>query len=321
MNPNFDVSTRLKFVPMAAQSRPVGGGTVNFELPKTGILAGIMLVIRGAVAGTLSAPNALGMASIIRRVTLRANAGQAVIDISGAGYHYLLRDFLNDNGTFGSYTNARAAVTATTYILDMYLPIAKDLRDQMGLISLQNQTTLLSLQVDYELDATVATGATVTGTVTPTLVMFEIPSDAKNWPTFDTLHQCIEEQSAIPSTADYRHNIAIGGVLLGEYSLIPAGFTRAELRVQETNLIASLVPFNHQIAYDMVAARDLTLVGALTGVDKRLLWDFCGTDGMGQFGSLRDIIDTSQLSSIFELITPVGATTMLSVRRQIMNVS
>jgi len=321
MNPAFDLSTRQKLYPMSALTRPTGGGLTQVDLPKAGILAGIILSIRGSVAGTLSAPNALGMASIIRRVTVRVNAGQVVFDVSGAGYHYLLRDMLDANGGRLGWTNARAAVTATTFILDMWIPISKDIRDQMGLISLQNQATLLNLAVDWETDAVVATGATVTGTATPTLVLFEVPTDPKAWPTFDTLHQVIEEQAAIPSTADYDHNIAIGGTIIGQYYLFSPGWTRAELRVQQSNIIYPMTPISHQAWFDMLTERDVTLSGALSGVDKRQFLDFEGTDGLGQFGSLRDVIDTTQLSSFFNRITPVGAGTLFAVRRQIVNLA
>lgn len=321
MNPLFDISTRQKLYPMSALTRPVGGGLTQVDLPKAGILAGIILSIRGSIAGTLSLPNALGMASVIRRVTVRVNAGQVVFDVSGAGYHYLVRDMLDANGGRLGWTNARAAVTATTFVLDMWIPISKDIRDQMGLISLQNQATLLNLAVDWETDTTVATGATITGTATPTLVLFEVPTDEKAWPTFDTLHQVIEEQASIPSTADYDHNIAIGGTILGEYYLFSPGWTRSELRVQQSNIIYPLVPISHQAWFDMLTERDVTLSGALSGVDKRIFLDFEGTDGLGQFGSLRDVIDTTQLSSFFNRITPVGAGTLIAVRRQIVNLA
>lgn len=319
-NPLFDVSTRRKFYPMAAMTRPTGGGVSQVDLPKAGILAGIILNIRGSVAGTLSNPNPLGMASIIRRVTARVNAGQVIYDTSGAGYHYLVREMQNDNGGMCAYGNAHAAVTATTFTLDMYIPIAKDIRDQMGLISLQNQGTLVNLQIDWETDTTVANGATVTGTVTPTLVLFELPVDNKAWPTFDTLHQCIEEQPTIPSAAEYDHQIQIGGTLLGQYYLFTPGWTRAELIVQQSNYIYPVTPAIHQVEYDLLTnGRSVTLSGALSGVDKRQFLDFCGSDGLGQFGSLRDIIDTGKLSSIFNRITPVGSGVLYAVRRQIVS--
>lgn len=319
MNPLFDTSTRLKQFPLSTLTRPTGGGLTQVDLPKAGILAGIFIAIRGSVAGTLSAPNALGMASIIRRVTLRVNAGQVVFDVSGAGYHYLLRDMLDLNDNRGSYTNARAAVTATTFNLDMFIPVSKDIRDQMGLISLQNQTTLANLAIDWEADATVATGATVTGTAVPQLLLFEVPTDPKAWPTFDTLHQCIEETAAIPSTADFDHNIMIGGTIIGEYYLYPSAWTRSELRVQQTNVIYPFVPNIHQIWFDMLTGRDVTLSGALTGNDKRIFLDFEGSDGLGQFGSLRDVVDTTQLSSFFNRITPSASGTLTAIRRQIVN--
>src|SRR3954463_16277231 len=109
---DFNANTRRKIIQMPDMVRPVGGGSLDRQLPKVGLLAGIFLAIRGNVAGTLTVPNALGMASIIRRVRLTANGGIDVINISGAGYHYLLRETLETELVDPmAQSNARSPVT------------------------------------------------------------------------------------------------------------------------------------------------------------------------------------------------------------------
>src|SRR4051812_22844278 len=117
-NALFADNTRLKMIPLAVQTRPTGGGSTIVELPKTGILMGIMLPIAATLAGTLTVPNALGLASVIKRVIVRTNSGHTLVDISGAGYHWLLADFIQDNYLMNSYTDARLAVTTGAKVLD-----------------------------------------------------------------------------------------------------------------------------------------------------------------------------------------------------------
>src|SRR5215510_1386422 len=139
----FVANTRRKIVQLPTQTRPVGGGTTSINLPKTGLLAAIVVAIRGSIAGTLTVPNALGMASIISRVRLTLNSGIDIFNVSGAGYHYLLREALESEYTdIAGQSNARSAVTAAAFNLDMLIPVAINMRDPLGLILLQNEQTL-----------------------------------------------------------------------------------------------------------------------------------------------------------------------------------
>src|SRR4051812_2596276 len=89
----FTNNTALWTQPMATITRPTGGGTSQVAiLPRVGLLYRLRLAIRGAVAGTLTVPNALGMASIVNRVRLNINGNLDLISISGWGYHYGLRE-------------------------------------------------------------------------------------------------------------------------------------------------------------------------------------------------------------------------------------
>lgn len=316
----FADSTRLKYIPLPVLTKPTGGGLTQIDLPKTGILSHIYLYVTATVAGTLSAPNALGAASIINRLSLTVNGGQKLFDMSGAGYHYIVRDAIGEQASHLSWTTARSAVTATTFDLSMIIPVAMNIRDEVGLFMLQNEGTLATLQLLWEADATVATGATVTATATPYLGVFEVPSDPKNWPAFDSIHQIIEEQPTISGAGQFTHNIPRGGTLLGMGYLIPSTtYTLAELVLQQSNIIESMSPNAQQLRFDHFAmGRDFTLAGAITGINHRVIWDWAGSDGLGQFGTFRDVIDTQALTSLFTRLTVGGASACLAVRRQLL---
>src|SRR5574337_741646 len=116
----FEQNTRQKTTILSTITRPTGGGLSTRDLPKNGLLARIYLNISGSVAGTLSAPNALGFASIVRRVRLRTNNQIEIFNVSGAGWAYLLQDHLElQTGFAQPQATGRSAVTATTFNLDM----------------------------------------------------------------------------------------------------------------------------------------------------------------------------------------------------------
>lgn len=318
----FADNTRLKMLQMAVQTRPTGGGSTYVELPKAGILMAVILPITVTFAGTLSVLNPLGCAAAIKRIIIKTNSGHNLVDISGAGYHYLLAEFLQDNYNFQSYTDGRLAVTTGTKTLDMFLPIALNSRDEIGLIMLQNMQTVVSMEIQWETDTNLATGMTVSAaTASPNLLVFEVPSDKEALPNFDTVQQFIEETVVISAASQQNHQIAIGATYFGIYYLIPAGWTAAQLILQQTNVVYDLTPAQHRIWFMLLTSRDVNMTGtAITGSDKRLFWDLAGSDGLGQFGTVRDTINSEALTSFFSRITYVGATNALALRRQVVRV-
>lgn len=315
----FNTSTRLKYALAGTLTKPIGGGVVSLRLPPTGILQEILLGISITISGTLTAPNALGVATAIDRVTVSAGNGVTLFDVSGVGYQYLLREVLGDFRDPLPYDDGRAAVVVGTFELDMIIPIAMNSLDQLGLIMLQNEATVLTLTVRWATDTTLATGATVTGTCKVQTKSFEVPAKQEDWPNLEIAHQILEDQLAIPSTAEFPYYWAIGsGTYLGMYHLLPGGFTRVRLVVQESNTLEDLDVDTHRLRYADAAAKDPVLAGALSGYDKRVFFDMMGPDGQGAFGTLRDVIDGGALTSLKSLITPVAAQTLYAVRRLLM---
>jgi len=323
---SFITSTRQKRNTLGQQSKPTGGGQVTFDLPKAGILQAIYLNINATITGTLSAPNANGLASIIRRVTLRVNSGNTLFDFSGAGYHWLIRDAMGLNRDPLSWTNARAAVTAVAnQRLDMIIPVSLNNREETGLFMLQNEGTLATLIVDFETDSVVATGATVVATVKPTLVTYEVPSNEANWPDMSMIHQWLEENVNIAASGQLDHQIARGAILLGQYYLVgTTTYSNAEFRVQQSNVIEGLLePPDWRLRFAELTERDQALSGVaitdpMTTTGKRLFLDFLASDGLGDYGSVRDVLDTRALTSIFTRFTFAGAGNLLSLRRQLL---
>lgn len=310
----FQDSTRRKFIPLTTQTK----GTTNplsWDIPKTGLLAGIFLNITGTVTGTLSAPNALGMASIVRRVRVITNGGIDLINISGAGYHYLLRDNIEDYKDPAPHATARNAVTATTFNLDMFLPIALNSRDPIGLFMLQNEQTLVQLQVEFEADTTVATGATVAATVAPVAEVFTVPVDNKDWPPLNVVQQILEDTRAIAATGDYDYSWPRGNTyvqVLHGYGIgaSPAeNWTRSRLMVNQSEILADYVPGTMNIEFTRTHGR-ARLVGTIEN-------DFIGSSGLGTFGSSRDLLYSALVTELMTRLTASATGTLYTVRRQL----
>lgn len=316
--PGFDMSTRRKVIPMAAITRPTGGGISQpVQLPKTGLLAGIHLRITGTISGAVGAVNALGMASIIKRVRVTANSGIQLVDVSGPGYHYLLRPGLESEYVdVVGQSNATSAVTATTVNLDMWLPFAVNMRDPVGLIMLQNEQTIINLGIEWEADTTVtATGTFSNFQVVPYLVLFTVPTDPANWPKLNRVHQILEDSQTVAGSGDQTYIWQRGNVYLqvahgcGMAASAADTFSRFKVRVNQSDYLVD-------VGTDFLDMEARVLRGRARTAGT-ILYDLLGTSGLGNFGLARDMFNSALVTDLASIITATGATTLYTVRRQL----
>lgn len=311
-------NTRHKQIRLAAQTETANNPR-TWEIPKSGILAGIYLQITGTIAtGTsLSNLNPLGFSSIVRRVRLIANSGIAIIDVSGPGYAYLLQDQFELGLNF-TQNDGKTAISATTYDISMFFPISINSRDPIGLIMLQNEQTSLRLEVEFEANANIATGiSTHTNTVQPLLEIFTVPVDPKNWPSFDFLHVMQEEQTTVSASGEYQYIWPRGNTyvsLFHGYGIDTSPtdeFTQYRLRVNQSDYLydwnSKAIEQNWERYHS--SARPLGVIPV----------DFIGYSGMGNYGSARDLFDSAQVTDIASVITASSARTLYTMKRQLIN--
>lgn len=312
----FVANTRRKIILLPTQTRPTGGGTTSINLPKTGLLASINLAIRGSISGTLTAPNALGFASVLNRVRLTLNSGIDIFNVSGAGFHYLLRnaigsEYIDPTGQ----SNATSAVTAAAFNLDMIIPVAINERDPLGLLLLQNEQTLLTLNIDWNADGNVATGATVTATAIPYIELFTVPVDPADYPPLSIVHQILEDQQAVSGAGDFAYNWPRGNTylqVLHGFGIGAAGadnFSKFAVRVNQSDYLQ-----NTDIPYLDMEYRRLRGRARNAG---SIFVDLLATSGLGNFGLTRDVFNSALVTDLASVITTTGAGTLTSVRRQL----
>jgi len=201
--------TRPQLIDVATRTRPVGGGKPDpVELPNSGYVALILARLSGAVTGTLSAPNDFGMASILNNIYCAANSVGRIFEMSGQAYHWLYRPQFGVgyydlfDGNIAAY-NANAAVTATNYDISFVLPFQFNQTHPAGLFLTKNKETIVTLETDFLADASVATGATVTGTLRVGVLFYSVPAGGEeNQPSRATkeLHTVEESRQAISAT-------------------------------------------------------------------------------------------------------------------------
>lgn len=315
----FAVNTRRKILPLTSQlTRPVGGGTFGpLTLPKTGLLARMFLALRGNVAGTLTTPNALGFASIINRTRVQANSGIDIFNVSGAGYNYLLRNMLESEYIDPiSQNNATTAVTAAGFVLDEVIPLALNMRDTTGLIMLQNEQTIVNLYIDYLSDTSVAAGATVTLTTGDLyLEVFTVPPDSQDWPPLNIVHQCLEDQQQIAASGDFPYYWPRGNtyVQIAHGAGIGAAgtdnLTRFAVRVNQSDYLQSTPVDYLDMEFRLQRGRARPAGGIFV--------DLLASSGLGCYGLTRDMFNSALVTDLASVITATGATTLYTVRRQL----
>lgn len=293
------------------------GETLVWDLPKTGIYGGVYLKIRPSITGTPSTPSAVGQARLIARVRISANAGINLADFSGEGYHFLIRDFLEDGVDVVPDSTGRAAVASGTGILDMWIPASINGRDPIGLINLQNPDTQLRLEVEIGALTRIANDLTALSCIVhPVYEMFRMPLAKEDRPKFDFVQTFQEEQASVTTGVEHVFNWLRGNTYLSviqgcTLASTPAdSWTTAALRVNQNDYLRpALAPVFYTREFNRFHGR-----ARILGV---IPFDLITLSGLGNYGSLRDLLNTAQLTDIQSVILPSATTTLYSMKRQL----
>lgn len=312
---SFQTATRRKFVPVPSKDKG-SSSPVKFEITPSGILGGLYLAIRGSLAGTMSSPNPLGKASIIRQVRAFVNTGIDLIQISGPGYHYHLREHIEDYKDPVPASDARSAVAIGAYNLDMYLPVALSAIDQRGLLNLQSDKLVLTVHVEFEADANIGTGITGhTCTVTPHLEIFSMPPEDSDKPAFNTVQEIIEETRVVAGSGDLEYKFPTGNaylqLMLGLGFGVSGsdGWSKVIIKAAQTDNMYTYTPTGLDLEYGRFHGK-ARLAGTIP-------LDFVGSDGLGLYGGDRDVFFSSLVTDLLAVITATGAGTLTAIRRQL----
>jgi hypothetical protein len=313
---SFEGNTTLKRIFVGNITRPVGGGVATpLALPRTGILARIWIDTTGSIAGSLSNANAGGMASLINRVRVTAQGGQDLFNMSGLGYHYLYRPMNDLQRDILQTSSPFAAVTATTFDVSMVLPLQVNMRDHAGLFMLQNEQTLVTINLDYLADATAATGATVTQTTKVYADIFTVPPTAADWPDMSLVHQVLEDQLVVSGAGNVIYEWPRGSIYLRMghgLGINQSGsdyFTSYQIKRNESDII-------YDVQDTVIEDKTWTFIHGTAAARKAGVfgWEGLGWSGLGSYGMARDTLDSHRLTNMKTSVVASAASTLYSVR-------
>lgn len=312
----FQTATRRKFVPEPSKDKGASN-PLKFEITPSGILGGIYISIRGNLAGAVvTGLNPLGKSAIIRQVRAFVSTGVDLVQLSGPGYHYHLREHIEDYKDPVPQSDARSVLAAGNYNLDMYIPIAMSAIDQRGLINLQSEELVLTIHVEFEADANLASDITGhTCTVTPYLEIFSMPPAQEDRPPFNTVQEIIEETRVISGAGDYPYKWPTGNAylqLLFGFGFAVSGsddWSKVIIKASQTDRLYEYSPISLDLEYGRWHGK-ARLPGTIP-------LDFVGSDGLGLYGGDRDVFFSSLVTDLISIITTTGAGTLYAIRRQL----
>lgn len=309
--------SRLNTITKAAGT----SGIQSQQLPRVGLLQGIRLDISVVVGGTLGTATTAGIQAAIRRIRVNVNSGQDIVNITGQGYSSILKyligsEYFAASQVAASGNQGRSPVVLGTFGLDMYIPIAMNRRDPIGLFNLQSETSTVQLEIDFAPDTDLASTATVAVTVQPSMDWFTIPDPLPAVPT-GYVHQIIEDSRTVSGAGDYTYEPLRGqrylqvahGFTLGDSATAADAFSRFRVLVGSSDVwrddTVGQLDIDWQLNYGSVRP---------AGV---LVQDYMASSELGMLGLMRDTFDTALTTDYQHILTATGAGTLTTIRRQL----
>lgn len=298
------------------------GGVTSLTIRRVGLLQGIFLPINVTVGGTVNTPNALGIASLIRRIRVAVNSSGNLIDVSGSAWVNMVNEQIGSEYDLAQGTTqnqGNTAVTATSFKLFIYLPIAMNRRDVHGLVLLQSEQQTVSLEIDWSDQITVGgTTATYTASVKPYIDVLTIPNDSNGGvvlPPLKYYHQLLQQQDTFTGAGDLTINPIRNNIYLTVFHATTLAASMSEL-ASRLRIIRN--------GSDQVFDYNVDMMDMLYylnhGRSRRAgIWaqEYMATTGQGMFGLTRDLFNSYNYTDYQHIITLTGTSTVDTIRRML----
>lgn len=316
---NFSLATRQYKQPMETISFSELQ-TKMLQLPKSRFLSKITLIVRGTFKATHATKtnfqeSIAGKENILRQIRIGLNNGFNLFQISGhhlktynkMSYKNIGLDTADVYGTNLLETHVSSSGAVNKIAFDLELPITINERDTVGLILLQNESTVVNLAVDFNQfnKLAIATDSDVTFsdvdiTITPVLETYSIPAVASAIPDYSIAKSVREQSYNVVSSGDVTIKLPVG--LTYRRILLYLG-TDANNTPLDPSFIDSIqVAFNQADTPYVMPARLIEVEnrkdyqGALPKGYYAI--DFTN-QGIANYGGARDYIDTERLTEFW----------------------
>ena len=286
--------------------------TVNFTLPKTRLLSKIALVVEGELTIATAAATALARFSpynILRRVQVSINNGFNPVNVSGAELY--LTNIARHNGQIfkpvaGNERTVAPGLTVGTHAFRFVaeMPITLNERDMVGLVLLQNEETVVTVNIDIGAASSLVTPGGTTGLsfpsfrITPVITTFSIPAVPQAFPDLSVLKLLQSQVNEAPTS--------------GQMTVrLPVGTTYRKIFLDMGGIA---IPGTIDVIFNQADTPYSITPRYLRAINEEMYGDELPADvyaldfsyqGIADLGGLRDYIDTERLTE-FWLRFPVA---------------
>jgi len=292
------------------------GETISISLPKTRFLSKISLKVKGSFKATHATKTAFTNTKfdkykLLRQVRMSINNDFNPYQLGGAElYLYnLMNKFVPmgaDNfnlDVLGNVVSSAGTVNNVSYILD--LPMTLNDRDPVGMIMLQNEQTVVTLNVDcgYLKDMMTETDITLSDisiTVTPVIETFSIPMIADAVPDYSVIKLVNEQIENVVGAGDMIIKLPVGLTYrkIMIYVATDTGFTAIDhTKIGNFQIVFNQADTPYNVSADQVAYENRKAYGGSLPAGC-YAFDF-SSQGIANLGGGRDYIDTERLTEFW----------------------
>lgn len=325
-------TTMLPSVAGAASSR------LSFDLPKVRLGQKLFLECSATLnakhaSNTSYTPAAFAPWTLLDRIKITLNNGWNPVDLSGKGLY--VWNLLNSDVTRMTRKTvagrepvvqpvvASSAGTDNAIHFLVEVPFMLNERDVIGLLMLQNQQTLATVNIDIAA-ATELADATANYTytlddivITPMIVTFSLPAEEKYWPDVSIIKIASELNQAISGAGQQVVSLPCGNMYrkLGLYVTdASGGEADADLSAPFTLVVNSNDVFQ-EIKPSILAAHNAVQFGGALPAGL-FVFDF-SDQGQPNYGGSRDYVETDSITRFDLKFTAAGAGNILVVREEL----
>lgn len=308
---------RQTLTKVGSKTSAASGDLLHFEIPKVGGLARLWVTVRGTI-NTVVGPNALGQAAILNRIRVYGNTVSDIFNVSGPGFWHLLAPRIDlPTQPFNNSTALTAIAAAGAVNLDFVIPVTLNLQNLIGTVPIGNQETLISVDFQMETDAILGVTAwTARPTITLYMEMFTTPPGMEDAPIFRTMHTVIEERQAVAAAGETRYRWPIANVYLQTIHGLGFAVTGASDLWTSAEVIANYTDHIYYLEPSLADLR-VSYLNHLARPAGVIPIDMMASAGLGAYGSMRDALDSNDVSVVETVIQATGAGTLYTVRRQL----
>lgn len=296
----FAMSTRQNRHMLAKQTATSVPNTLQFNLPKARLLAGLYVKVKAHFDEKPDGMELEKLPYLIRRISLDLNNGFAPFTISGAEARmYNLIDLNSKNIKDDWFVKEHEE---GVYDINIFLPCTTNPRDPIGLILLQNDQTVLTLNVDLGMGSECGIDADPTKVEVKVMTeTFSIPAHQNAYPDLSVLKLVNGRKDSLPTSGQQIIKLATGTIyrkLIFKLTDADGEPMKVEDITSNIELVFNQADINYSVDAEMLRMLNEKELGCALP-EGMFVFDFSNSGGLTNLGGTRDFIDSANLNELW----------------------